>query len=396
MELLISVAITVVLLSILFNMTLVSSQALDKAKTKVLLSKKADIVFDQLREDVQSMVIRNDSNEWFYAGVPLSQHYGAFFDSSAPMHVQQGVTAMKIGTTINEFAPPNICSMYFYSAALDKYDGYAGTPVTYGGNLIDSGGDVCMVEYKLNFRSEFFQLNGIDDRGFASDKNNKWLFFRNLMHPDEAYKRIGAVDANGRSKTTRQAYFFGTHGSGINNSSGARHGLESVLATRIYSFGATFNVEYQDDSGNTIRDYIILRPNTSVSSNGTPVTTTIRRTPAPSGSNRTFTPNQNVATLLRINGSKGVIANCPKLFSPGSTAGMNSTEVRAYDHWTPKPGVHNVKIVSADFTVILLDEQGENYLRKLNAGTITAHMRQDELLDQHGYAFSTNVKFPEY
>ena len=168
------------------------------------------------------------------------------------------------------------------------------------------------------------------------------------------------------------------------------------MATQVYSFGATFNVEYQDNSGNTVRDYIILRPNTSVTSNGTPTATTIQRAPAISGGNRTFTPNQNVATILRVNGHKGIVTNCPKLFAPGSTAGLTANEINAFDHWAPRSGINNLKIISADFSVILLDKQGQDYLRKLNAGKIAGYMRQDELVRKHGFSFSANIEFPRY
>ena len=156
--------------------------------------------------------------------------------------------------------------------------------------------------------------------------------------------------------------------------------------------GAIFNVEYVNNSGETIRDYIILRPNTVVDSNGTPGPTTINRNPAPSGGNRTFTPSTNVATLIRVHGTKGLIANCPKLF----TLDASATGLNPMDNWIPRSGINRLKIISADFTIQLLDDKGAQYLEDVNSGKITAYMRQEELVSKHGYEFTATINFPKW
>ena len=94
-----------------------------------------------------------------------------------------------------------------------------------------------MVEYKLHFRNEFYNIKGIDDAKLR--KNNKWMLFRNLMHPDEAFKVLGKANARGETYNLRDAHIR-VHGAGAQ-----RFGLSSVLATHVYGVSVVFNVNTQ-------------------------------------------------------------------------------------------------------------------------------------------------------
>ena len=75
---------------------------------------------------------------------------------------------------------------------------------------------------------------------------------------------------------------------------------------------------------------------------------------------------------------------------------MRTNNKKQFEHWRAKAGVNNLKVVSVDITLTLLDKEGENYLRLLDAGKTSAYMRQEELIEKHGYIFTKNIKFPSY
>ena len=74
--LMVSVAITVILLGILFNITATSADSLESAKNKVEMGRPAETLSNQIETDISSMIVRNNQNEWFYVGSPITTYCG--------------------------------------------------------------------------------------------------------------------------------------------------------------------------------------------------------------------------------------------------------------------------------------------------------------------------------
>ena len=95
----------------------------------------------------------------------LQRYSGIENDHSNPFHVPVVYGGPRIGQSgrnANEFTSPNICSLYFFTATSDKYDGYAGSSVVSPNWKFDWwGGDV--LQNTNLFQKWVLQYQGIDD-----------------------------------------------------------------------------------------------------------------------------------------------------------------------------------------------------------------------------------------
>ena len=100
-----------------------------------------------------------------------------------------------------------------------------------------------------------------------------------------------------------------------------------------------------------------------------------------------------VATFLRISGSKGVISNARHMFEPSATS--TEYQKRFGDRWRARAGFNDVRVESVDVSVTILDEVGQRYLDDVNHGG-SQHMTRQELIANHGRSFASTIKFPTY
>jgi prepilin-type N-terminal cleavage/methylation domain-containing protein len=146
-ELLVAMAITVLLLTILVSVTGVALDGWRISRNKVRAARQAKAALEQLSRDFESMVIRPGNDfEWFYAKSES--------DPPGP----------------NENKSPNAARLVFFTAATDRYNGDVD-----GGN-----GDVSAVAYRLYFKDPITGDSGTDYDVFA--------LYRKLVNPDEAFE----------------------------------------------------------------------------------------------------------------------------------------------------------------------------------------------------------------
>jgi len=335
-ELMVSMVITVILLTILFNVTALSSDNFTRAKGKLKMSRVADQVFDQLEIDIASAVIQNEDKHWFYAGAPID-------------------TATTVGLGLDF---PNATSLVFYTAAIDKYDGIIGV------TGVDLGGDVSIVNYKQNFVDPLATLSeGISE--LDSTTEAKPMLFREIFSPNEAFDGLIAtipeVDTEtGEVSDVRTVWkeIFGSPDSSED------FNFSQVLGDGVYGLTTGFELEFNRTDPSTglserERKIVFIRPSATESSEG-------------------------VGTFLNI-GVGGVISDEESLFDP--------------DEFTPREGITNIRVKNMILSLTLLDEVGMNYISRLSQGTADVGQFGDEderrsnLIKEHGFTFARVIPF---
>ena len=127
-ELLVAMTVTVILVTVLLQLTTTSGDVLTSTQNKVDLSSKANRVFDVIESDISSIVVRRDGFDWFYAGAPIE-------GANAPNYINNpNVGELRVGQTNGNYVPgnsgdfsfPNVSTMVFLTAPLDRYDGLIG------------------------------------------------------------------------------------------------------------------------------------------------------------------------------------------------------------------------------------------------------------------------------
>lgn len=353
-ELLVSMAITVVLLSIVISVAASSADILAKAKTKADLSAKSDRIFSIMESDIDSMVIRKDSSHWFYAGLPYDNgtNIPRYLDAAANdlVEVQQSGNEVDL-SSIGRFAFPSIANMVFYTSAIDSYDGIRD-------NVGDEGGDVSFVEYQLDFSNMVNSDLGGGITG-TEDDNPSPHFFRWIEFPDNTFKTL--------SGTEPLIKLFNDSASSVGYSEPDKQKAFSVLATNIYAISTTFNISFSDmadSTGKKIYAFIALTPHAEAGDYN--------------------------ATTIGI-GPNGVLYGDAKAYFSGGTAS------EYFSDSTVLPRFNGMKIESVNITITMLDQGGLLYLESLIAGEGGfERMDRNELLQRHGYNFSKTLNFPDY
>lgn len=348
-ELLVSMAITVVLLSIVISVAGTSADILTKAKTKADLSTKSDRIFTIMESDMDSMLIKKDTSHWFYAGLPydVGTNTPRYIDASANdlVEVTQRSNAV---SSIGDFSFPSVANMVFYTSAIDGYDGVRNAAG-------DAGGDLSFVEYQLDFNNMVNADLGSGITG-TQDDNPSPHFFRWIEFPDNTFKTISGSEP--------LVKVFNDAASSAGYIEPNKQRAFSVLATNIYSLSATFNISYLDDTGRKIYGFIVLTPH------------------EPAGAYN--------ATSIGIGPNGTLYSDATEYFNVG-------TATNYFSDSTAKVGFNGMKIDSVNVTITMLDQGGLLYLEGLISGEGSfARMDRSELLQRHGYSFSKSLDFPDY
>ncbi|HCQ39034.1 MAG TPA: hypothetical protein DIV39_07745 [Verrucomicrobiales bacterium] len=149
-ELMVAMAITVILMTLLVSVTAVALDGWRVSRNKVRASRQAKATLEQMSRDFEAMVVRTGTNfEWLYTET----------DQDEP------------GPEDNE--SPNAARILMFSAATDRYDGDVE-----GRN--DKGGDVTGLSYKLLYKDPI--TDGYDDRFKV------FALYRKLVNPDETFE----------------------------------------------------------------------------------------------------------------------------------------------------------------------------------------------------------------
>ncbi|MGJ8694862.1 MAG: PulJ/GspJ family protein [Verrucomicrobiaceae bacterium] len=195
-ELLVAMAITVILVSLVVVITGSALDAWRAARNEIRASHQAKIMLDALGKDLESLVVRKNNNyEWLY-----------------------------VTSETTEIGPvgqpsPNAATLVFLTSATDRYDGNLGV------NGDDEGGDISAVGYHLEFRDPIF-----DDQ---DERYSTFVLYRNLINPDQAFQGLLAAE------DLEQAYSAASAG---------RTEQRNFMCENIYQISVIFNVEYVDES----------------------------------------------------------------------------------------------------------------------------------------------------
>ena len=348
-ELLVSMAITIILLTIIISVAASSGDILAKAKTKADLSAKSDRVFSILESDIESMVIRRDSSHWFYAGLPYdgAGNTPRYLDAAAPNEVEVAQSGNTI-TSVGAFAFPSVANLVFYTSVVDSYDGVRDAAG-------DAGGDVSFVEYQLDFSN---MVNSSLDSGISGsvDDNATPQFFRWLEFPDNTFNTLSGSEP--------LVQVFNDNSVSTGYSEPDKQKAYSVLSTNIYSVSATFNISYTDDSGVKAYGFIALTPHEAA--------------------------GKYNATGIGIGPNGTLYSDASEYFTGGTAPNYFSDSTAVADF-------NGMTIDSVNITITMLDQRGLQYLEGLISGDGGfAHMNRDELMQQHSYSFSKTLDFPDY
>ncbi len=212
-ELALSVAITVILLLVVFSIATTASDALDSTNASVQRDKNADEFLDYISRDLESIVIVEGSDDAYLSIGVLAG--GADWSKN-------------LGPASSEMT--NNGGLCFYTAATDRYNGDVNTSS-------DGGGDVSCVSYTLYWRNYVQSLTG-NTAGWET--NARYGAFRSLVYPDMTYKEVlGEADVHDRMYTGGVDRVLDVNNSGV---VGSRH----LIASNIFEMSYMFEIEYTD------------------------------------------------------------------------------------------------------------------------------------------------------
>jgi len=256
-ELLVSMAITAIIITVLVVCTSMVSSAYRRNSDNIEISRKANAAMEVLADDVEVMVTRPGNNfEWLYLG---QGHLSSAADEDVGDSTIMSSNAQLI----------------FLYSTVDRYNG-----VPTAGE-----GDVSLVSYRLAYRNEIASLDGANS---ADDEFRTFALYRHNIDPDDAFVDgyIGVEAGDGTSPLTEG--LVGQYGVDNANALSA----SNLLVENIVSFTAVFEVEH--DSGSL---HLTIKPLDSA------------------GVANATTPGSTEGTFLSLSG-RGIRTDVPAFVSP--------------------------------------------------------------------------------
>jgi len=195
-ELLVAMAITTLIASVLVSVTAVAVDAWNRSRAELRASRQAKFMVDAMAKDFESLVTRRgNSFEWLSA-ISSKNLPGSGTQQSS-----------------------NASNLVFFTAATDRYDGKINTPS-------DLGGDVSCVAYQLDYKDPI--------SGSTNSRFSTFTLYRLLVNPDKAFQTLlGKSDL----ETAFQAYRTSVTDVG------------NFICENIYQYSVTFHVEVVRNAG---------------------------------------------------------------------------------------------------------------------------------------------------
>lgn len=200
MELMVAMAITTIIVTILVGITSVSLDVWQRSRSEVRASRQAKAMIDSMARDFEAMVVRRgNSFAWFYAET----------DQQLP------------GPTGNKgIASSNAAELVLFTAATDRYNGKINSPS-------DKGGDVSCVGYQLAYQ---------DPMTGKSSNYDTFALYRQIVNPDVTFQNL-------LGQTNLKSAFSGYK---TNTTS-----VENYVCENVFQFTLTFHVEVSKSSGSS-------------------------------------------------------------------------------------------------------------------------------------------------
>ena len=197
-ELMVAMAITVILLTLLVSVTAVALDGWRVSRNKVRAARQAKASLDQMSRDFEAMVLRTGTNfEWLYTETDP--------DDPGP----------------NDNESPNAARILMFSAVTDRYDGDVE-------GQADKGGDVTGLSYKLLYKDPITEA--------YNDEFSVFALYRQLVDPDETFEVLLEHDAvNPKDLDTKFKRYEDTLGESSN-----------FVCENIFELTVVFTVEYTE------------------------------------------------------------------------------------------------------------------------------------------------------
>lgn len=207
MELMVAMAITSIIVTVLVSITSIALDTWNRSRTELRASRMGKMMVDYMARDLESLVTRRgNSNEWL----------------SAISDPDIGPAGLK---------STGASRLIFFTAPTDRYEGNAGI------STLDNGGDVCCVAYTLDWKRPV-QVGSSVFRTFVLN--------RKLVDPDLTFKgnaKFKPLLGVTSSTNSLDSVFTGIYNLGtISNSA-------NYTSENIYQFSITFQVQVTDSSG---------------------------------------------------------------------------------------------------------------------------------------------------
>ncbi len=214
LELLVSMVITTIIISVLVAVTVTSLDIWNRNRAEVRASLQAKAMVDSMAADFESMVVRRGNDyQWLIAEfAPPSE-----------------------GPNSNQ--SPSALNLIFFSAATDRYNGQVGEknaggqPVTGTDGLpVDKGGDISGVGYQLIYKDPISDL--------PSDNYKTFVLYRNLVNPDLTFRDLLGKDGKNGGPGLKAA--FTPYAEGGTQPLDA---VENFICENVYQFTVKFHVD---------------------------------------------------------------------------------------------------------------------------------------------------------
>jgi len=205
MELMVAMAITSIIVTVLVSVTSVALETWNRSRAELRASHMGKMAVDYMARDLEVLVTRSgNTNDWC-----------------------QAILDPELSTYGDSLVSSNASRLIFFTGATDRYDGNAGDPT------LDKGGDVSCVAYLMRFRDP------VNSKSFGS-KFKTYVLNRKLVDPNTAFTQLlGATDSRDPAKYL-DPLFAGFY------SSATISNKPNFLCENIYQFTLTFHVQTSD------------------------------------------------------------------------------------------------------------------------------------------------------
>jgi len=264
-ELLISMAITLIIVAMLLGMTKISIDAWRTTNSKAKSSRLAQEVFDVVGRDMEGIVIRTGNNfEWLRI-------------------VSSNLADEDLGPDTNKTIK-NALEFNFFTSTPDRYDGQIGVAG------VDNGGDVSLVRYRLVYQ------DAIDP---ASRNKPVYSLYRDRVEPDTAFNNLLA-------QTNLET--------GLTAITESISDEENLLADNIYDFTLSFNFEFITSTGEDGYQRVVMQSegvNNQLSIQGNEIQVNGGALPLPAGATSLRLSSADISVFVISDSGMKSVATVP-------------------------------------------------------------------------------------
>lgn len=198
-ELMVAMAITAIMVTILISITSISLNTWNRSRAELRAARQAQAMTEIMARDFEAMVVRPGNDfEWFHA---------------------RSEDAVGPGGNPS----PNSADLILFTAATDRYDGNIGV------TGVDLGGDISTVGYSLRYN---------DPINTSGASFPTFVLYRKLVNPDQTFANLlGLSREDGNDDKIKTAF------DGV---AGEIDDMANFVCENVYQFSVTIHFETSD------------------------------------------------------------------------------------------------------------------------------------------------------